>query len=216
MSEYIEVVKEYWDKRYSTEGKIWGEKPSITAYRALEIFRKANFKSILVPGSGYGRHTMFFSNSGFEVTGIEISPVAIKMARQFDPLSYFYNASVLDMSFEHNKFDAIYCFNVLHLFRENERGIFIRGCGGRLKKNGLMFFTVFSEKEEDFGKGVEVEKNTFESRPGRPAHCFTEDDLRQHFAKYIVNDIGIIKDPEDHGGKPHIHILRYICVGLSI
>jgi len=216
MNEYTEEFQEYWDYRYGVEGKIWGEKPSITANHALNIFRKANIQSILVPGAGYGRHTLFFSNSGFEVTGIEISSVVVNIARQFDTLSHFYVTSVLDLPFQSRKYDAIYCFNVLHLFRQNERGIFLRGCERSLKKNGLMFFTVFSEKEEDFGKGVEVERNTFESRPGRPAHYFTEDDLRQHFARYVVNDIGIMKEPEDHGGKPHIHILRYICVGLRI
>jgi len=25
-------------------------------------------------------------------------------------------------------------------------------------------------------------------------------------------DMGIVEDPEDHGGKPHTHTLRYICV----
>jgi cyclopropane fatty-acyl-phospholipid synthase-like methyltransferase len=118
------------------------------------------------------------------------------------------------MSFEHNKYDAIYCFNVLHLFRENERKTFLNSCEEKINDDGLMFFTVFSEREENFGKGMEVEKNTFESRPGRPAHYFTEDDFRLHFAEYFINEIGIVKDHEDHGGKPHVHILRYICVGL--
>ena len=75
-----------------------------------------------------------------------------------------------------------------------------------------MFFTVFSDKEADFGKGNEVEKNTFESRPGRPAHYFTEDDLKLHFANYEIVETGLMEDPEDHGGKPHTHALRYICV----
>ncbi len=144
MNEHMEVAGNYWDNRYNNEGKIWGEKPSITAYHAQEIFQKAKVKSILVPGSGYGRHTRFFSNSGFEVTGIEISPVAINIARQFDTMSHFYNASVIDMSFEHKKYDAIYCFNVLHLFRENERKTFLKRCEEKINDDGLMFFTVFS------------------------------------------------------------------------
>jgi chemotaxis methyl-accepting protein methylase len=109
--------------------------------------------------------------------------VAYNRAREFDPLSRFYNASVLDMSFDTNVYDAIYCFNVLHLFRENDRYVFIQQCDNKLNKGGLMFFTVFSEKESSFGEGREVERNTFESRPGRPAHYFTEADLKAHFVK---------------------------------
>jgi SAM-dependent methyltransferase len=212
MSEYIESVKDYWDERFKDEGKIWGELPSRTAQHALELFRGANVKSVLIPGSGYGRHTKFFSACGFDVTGIEISSVAYNLAREFDPLSRFYNASVLDMSFDTNVYDAIYCFNVLHLFRENDRYVFIQQCDNKLNKGGLMFFTVFSEKESSFGEGREVERNTFESRPGRPAHYFTEADLKAHFVKYDLVDMGIVEDPEDHGGKPHTHTLRYICV----
>ena len=212
MDEFIEDVEDYWNKRFGEEGKIWGELPSRTAQYAFELFRSANVKSVLIPGSGYGRHTKFFSACGFNVTGIEISSVAYNLAREFDPLSQFHNASVLDMSFDTNKYNAIYCFNVLHLFRENDRYMFIQQCNNKLNKCGLMFFTVFSEKESGFGTGREVERNTFETRPNRPAHYFTEADLKAHFTKYDLVDTGLVEDPEDHGGKPHTHIFRYICV----
>jgi 2-polyprenyl-3-methyl-5-hydroxy-6-metoxy-1,4-benzoquinol methylase len=211
----IETAQEYWDNRYGTEGKIWGDKPSLTANHALGLFQKAGIKNLLVPGSGYGRHTAFFARAGYDVTGIEISPVAIEMAYQNDHMSHFHLASVLEMSSVYGQFDAIYCFNVLHLFLEAKRALFIRRCENRLTKSGLMFFTVFSEKEANYGKGTPVETNTFETRPGRPAHYFTEQDLRRHFARYDIKDIGIIEEPEDHGGKPHTHILRYICASLD-
>jgi SAM-dependent methyltransferase len=214
MGNNIEDAREYWDQRFKAEGRIWGESPSRTAQYSLELFRQANVKNVLVPGSGYGRNTKLFSLSGFSVTGIELSPVAFNLAREFDTLSRFYNASVLDMSFDKNKYDGIYCFNVLHLFRENDRYAFIRECDKKLRESGLMFFTVFSEQEPSFGEGRETETNTFESRPGRPVHYFTEEDLKTHFAGYSVVDTGIMEDPEDHGGKPHTHILRYICVRM--
>jgi SAM-dependent methyltransferase len=207
-----DAYQDYWDKRYKTEGKIWGEQPSVTAAMAANMFRQANIKSILVPGSGYGRNTRFFTETGFNVTGIEISAVALNLARQYDPHSRFNQASVLDMSFDSNKYDAVYCFNVLHLFLEKERRTFIRECENRLERKGYMFFTVFSEREENFGDGREVEKNTFESRPGRPAHYFSEEDLYEHFNGFQRVESGLIEDPEDHGGKLHVHILRYIYV----
>jgi SAM-dependent methyltransferase len=210
MSEKENTNQGYWDKRYEAEGKIWGEQPSATAKYAFKLFQKANVKSVLVPGSGYGRHTRFFSELGFNVTGIEISAVALKLAHQFDPHSRFYQASVLDMSFDNHRYEAIFCFNVLHLFLEKDRRLFIRECESRLERRGYMFFTVFSEKEASFGEGREVEKHTFESRPGRPAHYFTEEDLKEHFAEYHTVDSGLMEDPEDHGGKTHTHFLRYI------
>jgi SAM-dependent methyltransferase len=204
--------REYWEGRYASEGKIWGESPSQSAHDALKLFLANKVKSVLVPGSGYGRNTRLFSTAGLDVTGIEISETAYKMASQFDPRSKFYRGTVLDMSFDNRRYDAIYCFNVLHLFHQTERGLFLRECLHWLKPHGLAFFTVFSNEESTFGQGQETEPNTFESRPNRPVHYFTEDDLRKHFHDYQIIEVGTVKDPEDHGGKAHIHILRYIFV----
>jgi len=210
MSSDFADPKAYWDKRFQDEGRIWGDSHSHTAEYALELFRRHKVKRLLIPGSGYGRNSRFFSASGFDVAGIEISEVACEMAKKYDPLTKFYRGSVLDMSFDNNRYDAIYCFNVLHFFRENERGLFLRECASKLRDNGLMFFTTFSDREPSFGKGKEIEKNTFESRPGRLAHYFTEDSLREHFKDFKTLEAGILEDPEDHGGEPHTHVLQYI------
>jgi len=207
--------KEYWDGRFTEEGKIWGDSPSKSAHDALRLFLANNIKSVLVPGSGYGRNTKLFSSSGLDVVGVEISKTAFNMASQFDPRSKFNNGTVLDMSFDNRKYDAIYCFNVLHLFRQPERELFLQQCVRKLKDKGLAYFTVFSNEEESFGQGNETESSTFESKPGRPVHYFTEEDLRQHFHQFEIMKIGTIKDPENHGGHAHIHILRYILVRIK-
>lgn len=206
-------MSEYWDKRFLAEGKIWGELPSRTAIHALEIFQSNGVRNVLVPGSGYGRNTKLFSTSGLDVTGIEVSEIACEVAREFDPLSHHFNASVLDMSFLEDTYDAVYGFNILHLFRKDDRKLFISSCLEKLNPNGVMFFTVFSEKEDSYGKGGEVEKDTYESKPGRPTHYFTENDLREHFKNMTIIETGLTEDSEDHGEEgPHTHVLRYICV----
>ena len=202
--------KAYWDKRFQDEGFVWGNSPSQTAAYALEIFRQHRVKRILVPGSGYGRNTKLFSESGFEVTGVEISEVACALAKKYDPQTRHHSGSVLNMSFDNNKYDAIYCFNVLHLFPEIERKLFLRECADKLRDNGLMFFTAFSDRDPSCGKGKKTEKNTFESRPGRPAHYFTEDNLRDYFKDFETIETGIMEDPENHGEGPHTHMLRYV------
>ena len=162
-------MNEYWEARFQAEGKIWGDAPSRTAAYALELFRKAGVKTILVPGSGYGRNTKLFSSAGFKVTGVEISATAYKTSLEFDPPSKFYNASALDLSFLEDKFDAIYCFNVLHLFREKDRNLFIKECAGRLNAGGLMFFTVFSEKRAPSAKAHRPSQTP--SKASRAVRC---------------------------------------------
>lgn len=202
---------EYWNKRFLSEGKIWGEFPSKTAMRAIELFRKYNVKKILIPGMGYGRNSKLISSENFEVEGIEISEIACKIAGTHDPNTKIINGSVLDMPFDTEIYDAIYCYNVLHLFLRNERVLFLKKCYNQLKIGGLVFFVVFSDKEKSYGEGKQVEKNTFESKPGRPVHYFSEDDLTNHFKDFLMIETGLVNDEENHGEEGrHIHILRYI------
>ena len=203
-------MKEYWNSRYEDEGRVWGESPSKTAERAREVFQQHDVRTILLPGSGYGRNSKLFSCSKFEVTGVDVSDIACGLADEHDPATVFFEASVLDMSFLAGVFDAVYCFNVLHLFREADRKRFLEQCAEKLKSSGLMFYSVFSEEEPSFGTGGEIEPYTFESKPGRPVHYFTDSDLRDHFDDHEVLESGVMEDPEDHGEGPHTHVLRYI------
>ena len=108
-------------------------------------------------------------------------------------------------------FDAIYCFNTLHLFLANERQKLLEICLDLITKGGFVFFTVFSEEESSYGKGKELEECTFESKIGRPTHYFTEPDLIKHFKDYNIIETGIIEEQENHGDRgPHTHNLRYI------
>lgn len=208
---YLEDLGPYWDRRFETEGKVWGEQPSATAVYAKRLFDGRNIAELLVPGAGYGRNTKLFSMEGYRVTGIEISAKALQIAALYDPGTAFIHASALDDPVDANRFDAVYCFNVLHLFREEERKMLVSLCGKWLKPTGCAFFTVFSIDEPSFGKGRKAEMNTFESKPGRPVHYFSDTDLREHFREFDILESGVMEDPENHGAEgAHIHRVAYI------
>ena len=117
------------------------------------------------------------------------------------------------MPFDDEIYDGIYSCNVLHLFLKEDRYLFLKKCSNQLRTNGFAFFVVFSDKERSFGKGKRIEENTFQSKPWRPVHYFTEPDLREHFKDFSVLETGILEDTENHGELgPHTHILRYIFV----
>lgn len=204
-------MKKYWNKRFIDGGKIWGSYPSKTAVKAEEFFSKENINTLLVPGSGYGRNSEYFAKKGYKTTGLEIAKEAINFI-PLDKKGSYYQGDVLDMSVLGDQlFDAIYSFNVFHLFRRQERELFIKECLNYLHHRGFIFLTVFSEEEPSFGKGNKVEENTFESKPGRPAHYFTDSDLRDYFRDFDIIDTGIIKEQENHGKQGlHTHILRFI------
>ncbi len=202
----------FWEARYAAEGAIWGHQPSKTVEHAHALFEQHSVQRLLVPGSGYGRNTRFFADHGYDVTGIEVSEGALALAQTHDSTSRFIHASLLEDVLTDETFDAIYCFNVLHLFLAAERREVMRRCRRWLRPGGLAFFVVFSEDEESYGKGAAVEENTFETRPGRPAHYFNDADLRAHFEGFTIIETGLVFDPEDHSPEgPHAHKLRYVC-----
>ena len=204
---------EYWDKRFLSEGKIWGDSPSKSAKIALKLFKKYKISSILVPGAGYGRNTKLFSDNGFNVVGIEISKIAFDIALHFDSKTTFINGSFLELPLLDKTYDAIYCFNLLHLFNEVNRREIIKKCKNVLQSPGYIYVTVFSEKETTFGKGKEIEPNTYESKPGRPTHYFTEKDIKELFNEFTIIKTGILREKENHGELgAHTHLLRYIFV----
>lgn len=205
-------MKNYWNNRFLKENEIWGKTHSKTAELCLYYFSEYGIKNILIPGAGYGRNARFFEKNGLIVEGIEISEHAVRIARDNGLTFPIYQGSVLDMPFNDKIYEGIYCYNVLHLFRQEERKDFINKCYNQLSDNGIVFFAVFSENEPSYGKGKETEENTFESKPGRPVHYFTDEDLLNHFRKFSVIDSDLMEDPEDHGEEgPHKHIIRYIA-----
>ena len=88
---------------------------------------------------------------------------------------------------------------------------FLQRCREQLKDGGVIFFVVFSDMEVSYGTGRMVEENTFESKPGREVHYYTEEDLVSEFRGLEIIATGMMEDPEEHGKESrHIHLLRYI------
>ena len=204
-------MEAYWEKRFVSGGRIWGDAPSRTAVRAERIFRDHGIKNLIIPGAGYGRHVDFFAAAGYQVTGIEISAHAIALARTMPGVRYR-QGSVLDESLYTESYDAVYGFNILHLFRAAERLRFIELLQRAVRGGGLVFMTGFSEEEPQFGRGKQVEENTYESKPGRSVHFFNEPEMRSAIKGWAVLEAGLIDDPENHGAAgPHTHRIRYVC-----
>ena len=196
-------MKGFWEQRFKKEGRIWSDNPSSSAIYAADFFQNYHVQNLMILDIGYGRNSRPFIEKHYEVSGIEISEEAIKLLNNSDlknKIKKVHTGSILNMEFKGEKYDAVFSFNVLHLFQEKDRISIINKCKSVLNDSGILFFTVMSEFDFDYGKGTEIEYNTFDKR-GKPVHFFSESDLKNHF----------IDEPEEHGdlGK-HVHKCRLI------
>ncbi|UQZ36034.1 SAM-dependent methyltransferase [Paenibacillus sp. PK3_47] len=202
-------MSRYWSERFSKEGMIWGSEASPSAFWAKDRFREAGVTSVLIPGAGYGRNTKVFS-SDFTAYGVELSLPALELAAEWDPLTVFIAGSALEIQLA-DTIDAVYCYDVLHLFLAEERRRLIEASLAQLRPGGLLYFTVFSDEDSNNGRGTMLERGTYEYKEGKYAHFFSEADLREHFADTEILETGSWTERlhSRHNGI-HQYILRYL------
>jgi len=175
-------MHEFWEELFSSEGALWKFEPSDSALMALGIFRKHNLKKILIPGFGYGRNANRFLQEGFEVTGIEISSSAIRLARGNGITCPIHQGSVTKMPFDAESFDGIFCYALLHLLNKNERKNFIRSCLNQLAPDGIMIFVLASRRIPSYGTGKYLSRGRFEIKKGLRVFFYDDDDVEREFA----------------------------------
>ncbi|RJQ52481.1 MAG: class I SAM-dependent methyltransferase [Actinobacteria bacterium] len=198
-------MSDYWNERFKGEGRIWGDEPSPSAMAAARLFQVWEVSRVLVPGCGYGRHCAYFAKEGFEVVGIDTSSVALKLAgelaaeRKAEVELVEGDATAIPLS--PGEVDAVYDRALLHLLSASERGKAISEYHRVLRPDGIVFLSCFSTEDDECGEGPEVEPGTFDAKGGRPAHFFTEDELRREFEAqgFHVSVVRTIVEYEEHG-----------------
>ena len=147
---------EYQKKSKTQElfGKLWKERMRNNLLDSKKIledsFKKNNFdikffkdKNILDMGCGSGRFTIALASFGAKsVIGVDLGVEGIKIGRANAKINKlknvkFINASVLDLPFEDNTFDFVFCKGVLHHT-------------GNLKKGLSEYYRVMKQKGSGF------------------------------------------------------------------
>lgn len=212
----VNPQQEYWNGRYSEEGRIWGVDSCLAAKMAGEVFGEQGFKKVLVPGCGYGRNALYLQSKGFDVTGFDISDEAVRIAeesaRKQKADIKMRLGDVLQVELN-EAFDGILSINMLHLFNEENRHCIMEKFTIALNEKGILILTSMSVNDPDFGKGEKIAHNTYESKKGRPIYYFDEESMRELASKYGEPlKIEEIKEFENHGGKEHYHRMMYLVL----
>lgn len=191
-------MSEFWENKFQKIGLLWSFEPADSAIFARDLFIKNEFNKILIPGVGYGRNARLFAESGFEVTGIEISDTAIRLARENGLDFRIHHGSVKQMPFDKVLYDGIYCYALLHLFNQNDRRQFLKNCYNQLRTDGLMVFTVVSKDYKLFGNGKLVSNDRFMVEKGLTVFFYDSVTIEKEFAPFGLLEFREIDEPVKH------------------
>ena len=196
MIRYSKEYEEFWEKAFSSNARMWGEKATDNAYQVLEILKQHQVQNMLIPGFGYGRNAQVFHEAGIEVSGIEISETAIARARKhFKNDTTIHHGSVEQMPFDEKKYQAIYSYSLIHLLSKAERRRFIAMCHEQLEPGGIMVTVGLSTEDIRFGQGEYLGENTFRSHHGLKLFFYDQEAVQAEFADYGIIEQKIIHEP---------------------
>jgi ubiquinone/menaquinone biosynthesis C-methylase UbiE len=190
LSEWDRILQE---KAYSPE------EPDETVVDFAEFLRGKNRMRILDLACGGGRHAVYMSRKGFEITGVDISEMGLKMTRKKlreQDLTVDLVRSVMSaLPFVGSSFNAIVCTRAIHhqaMHGIQETLFEIRRV---LKKDGGILIDFLSKGTHSYGKGVEIEKETFIETEGPEKgviHHYTDrEELQRLFEGFQILSIDL-------------------------
>lgn len=138
-------MKETWDKRYNSNEFVYGVKPNEFLKSILE---KTKPGTILLPGDGEGRNSVFAAKLGWKVDAFDYSPEGYNKAKKLakknnTDINYFISdVSVFDTKIQYDFIAIIF----LHLPTEI-RVSFFKNLVHFLKPGGYILLEAFSREQ---------------------------------------------------------------------
>ncbi len=176
-------------KRMPQEEIPWNiEEPPEVLVELVETGKVRPCKSIDL-GCGIGNYAIYLATKGFDVTGVDISPTAIRIAEENamkrEVKCDFIVADVLGGLMEvKGTFDFAYDWELLHHIFPNRREKYVENVHGILKPKSRYLSLCFSEKTPQFGGSGKYRETPL----GTLLYFSSEEELRDLFEPYFQID----------------------------
>ena len=158
-------------------------------------------------GCGAGNYAIYLAGRGFEVTGVDCSPTAIRIARENAERKSvkcsFFVADVVDEMDEVNQtWDFAYDWGLLHHIFPEQRQKYVDNVCRILNPEGKYLSLCFSEKDTSFQGAEKLRKTPL----GSILYFSSEDELRKLFVpNFRIIDLRTV----EIGGKFESHVFNY-------
>ncbi len=162
-------------------------------------------------GCGLGNYTRYLSGKGFDVTGVDISPTAIGIAKENAKKKgitcTFIVADILgDLKEVQGTFDFAYDWELLHHIFPEQRKKYIENVYGKLKPGGSYLSLCFSEKDPQFGGTGKYR----ETRLGTVLYFSSETELRNLFEPYFrIDELKTVQVKGKYGDHIAVYVFMY-------
>lgn len=185
---------DFWDRRYRSEGAIWGEQPSPTAVRAA-AYLPARAR-VLDIGFGYGRDLSFLASRACRVSGAELSHEGHRLAEQRlaaqgNSPEQLYLGRFEELALPEASFDAIISHRMAHLLLSAEAvAVFVDRLHRLLRPGGLLAIGARNLDDLDPAKMVPIGEQVYEyrNRPWHRIRYWDDESFRQRFGDRFTID----------------------------
>jgi ubiquinone/menaquinone biosynthesis C-methylase UbiE len=165
------------NRRYSQE------EPDELVVSFVTLLKKKNKKMrVLDLGCGAGRNLIYAANQNFEVNGLEMSDTGLSFTkerlRKRNLEAHILKGDMNLLPYIDSCFDAAICIFAIYHQKLERIQTTISEIHRVLKKGGILLTNFHSKRSSMYGKGVEVEKDTFtrENGPEKGViHYFTDE-----------------------------------------
>ena len=137
-------------------------------------------------GCGAGNYAIYLAGRGFNITGVDLSPTAIRIAKKNAETKgakcRFIVADVIEEPYKLDQsWDFAYDWGLLHHIFPEQRQKYVKNVNEILSPKGKYLSTCFSEKDRGFGGSGKYRK----TRLGSTLYFSCEDELKDLFEPYF-------------------------------
>ena len=178
----LDQQSQHWEINFSNKPEMFGLEPSVSAIKALKIFKENKINNIIELGAGLGRDSIFFAKNNIKTKALDYSDSGIKIINnkiEKNNLSNVISTKLFDvrkkLPFKDNSIEACYSHMLYCMaLTTNDLKKLNNEIKRILKPGGINIYTVRHTNDGDFKNGIHVGEDLYEN-DGFIVHYFSKE-----------------------------------------
>ena len=178
----LDQQSQHWEINFSNKPGMFGLEPSVSAIKALKIFKENKINNIIELGAGLGRDSIFFAKNNIKTKALDYSDSGIKIINnkiEKNNLSNVISTKLFDvrkkLPFKDNSIEGCYSHMLYCMaLTTNDLKKLNNEIKRILKPGGINIYTVRHTNDGDFKNGIHVGEDLYEN-DGFIVHYFSKE-----------------------------------------